>query len=77
MLFCRVILFCPLNSTKRLLILHQKMLHISKFISYKTMVKPNFLVVKPNIKHNPSIFSKKLLWINAGRCLESLALIRG
>ena len=35
------------------------MLYISKFFSYKTMVKPNFLVDKPNIKHKPSIFTKK------------------
>ena len=43
------------------------------------MVKPNFLVDKPNIKHKPIIFtkSKKILWINAGRCLESLALVHG
>ena len=40
------------------------------------MVKPNFLVDKGNIKHKPSIFTKKILWVNAGRCLESLALIR-
>ena len=40
------------------------------------MVKPNFLVDKPNIKHKPSIFNKKL-WINAGKCLESLCLVRG
>ena len=48
------------------------MLYFSKFYSYKTMVKPNFLLNKPNIKHKPSIFTKK----NAGRCLESLALVR-
>ena len=53
------------------------MLNISKFFSYNTMVKPNFLVDKPNIKHKPSIFTDKMLWINAGRCLESLALVRG
>ena len=41
------------------------------------MVKLNFLVDKANIKHKPSIFTKKILWVNAGRCLESLALVRG
>ena len=41
------------------------------------MVKPNFLVDKANIKHKPSIFTKTILWANAGRCLESLALVRG
>ena len=41
------------------------------------MVKPKFLVDKPNIKHKPIIFTKKILWGNAGRCLESLALVRG
>ena len=40
------------------------------------MVKPNFLVDKPNIKHKPSIFNKKI-WINAGRFLKSLAFVRG
>ena len=34
------------------------------------MVKPNFREDKPNIKHKPSIFTKKILKINAGRCLE-------
>ena len=52
-------------------------LHFKVFFSYKTMVKPNFLVNKANIKHKPSIFTKKILWINAGRNLESLALVRG
>ena len=47
-----------------------------KVFPYKTMVKPNFLVDKPNIIHKPSIFTKKILWINARRCLESLALVR-
>ena len=43
------------------------------------MVKPNFSDNKANIKHKPSIFTKKILWVNAGRCLESLALdlVRG
>ena len=41
------------------------------------MVKPNFLVDKANIKHNPSIFTKQILWVNAGKCLESLALVSG
>ena len=40
------------------------------------MVKLNILVVKPNIKHKPFIFTKKIPWINAERCLESLALVR-
>ena len=39
------------------------------------MVKPNFLVDKANIKHKPSIFTKKNTIINAGRCIESLALV--
>ena len=41
------------------------------------MVKPNFLVDKPSIRHKPIIFTKKILWIKAGRCLESLAHVRG
>ena len=41
------------------------------------MVKPNFIVDEANIKHKPSIFTKKILRVNAGRCLESLALVRG
>ena len=41
------------------------------------MVKTNFLVDKANIKHRPSIFTKKILWVNARKCLESLALVRG
>ena len=41
------------------------------------MVKPNFLVKKANNKHKPSIFTKNMLWVNAGRCLDSLALVRG
>ena len=53
------------------------MLNIFKFYTYKTMVKPNVLVDKANIKHKASIFTKKILKINAGRCLESLALVRG
>ena len=39
------------------------------------MVKSNFLVNKANIKHKLSIFTKKIQWVNAGRCLESLALV--
>ncbi len=38
-MFWRVILFEPLNSTKHLMIFHKKMLNISKFYSYKTMGK--------------------------------------
>ena len=57
--------------------LHETMLNISKFFPYNTMMKPNFLVDKPNNKHEPSIFTKKMPRINAGRCLESLALVRG
>ena len=41
------------------------------------MVKSNFLVDKANIKHKPIKFTKKILWVNTGRCLESLALVRG
>ncbi len=41
------------------------------------MVKPNFLVDKANIKHKSGVFTKKILRINAGMCLESLALVCG
>ena len=41
-------------------------------------MKPNFLVDKGNIKHKSSIFTKKnTMGQCAGRCLESLALVRG
>ena len=40
------------------------------------MMQPNFLVDKAN-KYKPSIFTRKILWVNAGRCLGSLALVRG
>ena len=50
--------------------------HFKVFFPYKTNVIPNFLVEKTNITHKPSIFTKKILWINVGRCLESLALVR-
>ena len=59
--FVSKILNNSLNSSKHLMILHQIMLNISKFFSYKTMVKPNFLVDKANIKHKPSIFTKKYM----------------
>ena len=46
--------------------------------SYKTMVKLNFLNGCNDIKHNPSIFTKKQTFrITAERCLESLDLVRG
>ena len=32
----------------------QNALHFKVFFSYKTMVKPNFLVDKANMKHKPT-----------------------
>ena len=58
-LFWRVLLFELLNSTKHLMIFRQIMLNISKYFSYKTMVKLDFLNRYNDITQNPSIFTKK------------------
>ena len=55
---------------------NQIMLRIVKVFSYKTMVKLNFLVDITILNINLVYSLKKILWFNAGRCLDSLALVR-
>ena len=40
-------------------------------------MKLNYFSRYNDIKYNPGIFTKKTFRITAGRCLESLAFVRG